>query len=246
MSSWTCERALERGLLPHTNLGVLSRKDLARLREVTASQGLMLESVSERLMETVHAGSPTKHPASAWRRSGCRGAEDPIHERDPRRDRGDRGGARGIAAGAGHGSCRAWPYTRGDPAELRPSPELLRGRAGRDRRRGRARVLAHGGRLRLRRRPVLRACQAGTAPAGLGLRGEHRGHEAVDRRDPAADARRRYPDPAEPRRLVGRARAGRRDRPRRPQRERRSHLPRAPVPLAASGAQAVAEGRRAR
>ena len=60
---WTCERALERGMLPHTNLGVLSREDLSRLREVTASQGLMLESISERLMETVHAGSPTKHPA---------------------------------------------------------------------------------------------------------------------------------------------------------------------------------------
>src|SRR4051794_23293476 len=60
---WACERALERGLLPHTNLGVLAREDLARLREVTASQGLMLESVSERLMATVHAGSPTKHPA---------------------------------------------------------------------------------------------------------------------------------------------------------------------------------------
>jgi FO synthase len=59
---WVCERALERGMLPHTNLGVLARKDLARLREVTASQGLMLESVSQRLMETVHAGSPTKHP----------------------------------------------------------------------------------------------------------------------------------------------------------------------------------------
>jgi len=60
---WACERALERGVLPHTNLGVLEREELARLREVTASQGLMLESVSERLMETVHAGSPTKHPA---------------------------------------------------------------------------------------------------------------------------------------------------------------------------------------
>ncbi|MGZ5320176.1 MAG: 5-amino-6-(D-ribitylamino)uracil--L-tyrosine 4-hydroxyphenyl transferase CofH [Solirubrobacterales bacterium] len=60
---WACERALERGMLPHTNIGVLGREDLARLREVTASQGLMLESVSERLMETVHAGSPTKHPA---------------------------------------------------------------------------------------------------------------------------------------------------------------------------------------
>jgi FO synthase len=61
--AWTCERALERGILPHTNIGVLDRDDLARLREVTASQGLMLESTAERLMETVHAGSPTKHPA---------------------------------------------------------------------------------------------------------------------------------------------------------------------------------------
>src|SRR5450759_4064437 len=31
---WTCERALERGLLAHLSLGVLSREDLARLREV--------------------------------------------------------------------------------------------------------------------------------------------------------------------------------------------------------------------
>jgi FO synthase len=61
--AWACERALARGILPHTNIGVLDRGDLARLREVTASQGLMLESVSERLMDTVHAGSPTKHPA---------------------------------------------------------------------------------------------------------------------------------------------------------------------------------------
>ncbi|HEX6388801.1 MAG TPA: 5-amino-6-(D-ribitylamino)uracil--L-tyrosine 4-hydroxyphenyl transferase CofH [Solirubrobacteraceae bacterium] len=57
---WTCERALERGLLPHTNLGVLSARDLARLREVTASQGLMLESVRSDLV--AHQGSPTKHP----------------------------------------------------------------------------------------------------------------------------------------------------------------------------------------
>jgi FO synthase len=57
---WTCERALERGLLPHTNLGILDREDLARLREVTASQGLMLESTNADLV--VHQGSPTKHP----------------------------------------------------------------------------------------------------------------------------------------------------------------------------------------
>src|SRR5688572_21377554 len=59
-AAWACEQALERGLLPHTNLGVLSREDLARLREVTASQGLMLESVNPDLV--AHQGSPTKHP----------------------------------------------------------------------------------------------------------------------------------------------------------------------------------------
>jgi FO synthase len=58
---WACQRGIERGLLPHTNLGVLSREDLARLREVTASQGLMLESINPDLV--VHQGSPTKQPA---------------------------------------------------------------------------------------------------------------------------------------------------------------------------------------
>src|SRR5215207_8164225 len=58
---WACQGGIERGLLPHTNLGVLSREDLARLREVTASQGLMLESINPDL--AVHQGSPTKHPA---------------------------------------------------------------------------------------------------------------------------------------------------------------------------------------
>ena len=87
---WVCERALERGLLPHTNLGVLAREDLARLREVTASQGLMLESINPDLV--AHQGSPTKHPERApgvpARR---RGAEDPVHERDPGRHRRVRG-----------------------------------------------------------------------------------------------------------------------------------------------------------
>jgi FO synthase len=59
--AWTCERALERGMLPHTNIGAASRDELARLREVTASQGLMLESIVPDLV--VHQGSPTKHPA---------------------------------------------------------------------------------------------------------------------------------------------------------------------------------------
>lgn len=58
--SWVCERALERGLLPHTNLGALDRDELARLRAVTASQGLMLESLRDDLV--AHQGSPTKDP----------------------------------------------------------------------------------------------------------------------------------------------------------------------------------------
>jgi FO synthase len=59
--AWTCERALERGMLPHTNIGAVGSDDLARLREVTGSQGLMLESINPDLV--VHQGSPTKHPA---------------------------------------------------------------------------------------------------------------------------------------------------------------------------------------
>ncbi len=69
---WACEQALERGLLPHTNLGVLAAADLARLREVTASQGLMLESVNPELV--AHQGSPTKHPARRLETIGAAGA----------------------------------------------------------------------------------------------------------------------------------------------------------------------------
>jgi FO synthase len=69
---WCCERALERGVLPHTNLGALGRDDLARLREVTASQGLMIESVRPDLV--AHQASPTKDPE--LRLATLRAAED--------------------------------------------------------------------------------------------------------------------------------------------------------------------------
>ena len=54
----------ETGLLPHSNPGVMTREEIAALREVTASQGIMLESTSERLCEKggVHYGSLDKHP----------------------------------------------------------------------------------------------------------------------------------------------------------------------------------------
>ncbi len=55
----------ETGLLPHANPGVMTREEIAALREVTASQGIMLESTSERLCDKggVHFGSPDKHPS---------------------------------------------------------------------------------------------------------------------------------------------------------------------------------------
>ncbi len=55
----------ETGLLPHANPGVMTRDEIAALRHVTVSQGIMLESVSDRLHQKgmVHHGSPDKHPA---------------------------------------------------------------------------------------------------------------------------------------------------------------------------------------
>jgi len=61
---WIAERALERGLLPHTNAGILDRADIARLRNVNVSLGLMLENVSDRLCEKgmPHHKAPDKRP----------------------------------------------------------------------------------------------------------------------------------------------------------------------------------------
>ena len=130
---WACERALERGLLPHTNLGVLSRDDLARLREVTASQGLMLESIEP---------GPRRPPGLADEASGACGCETidaagelripftsgilvGIGETRGRAGRGARGARRVARAPR--------PHPGGDPPELRPAPELLRARGGGDR-----------------------------------------------------------------------------------------------------------------
>ncbi|MBM3347195.1 MAG: 7,8-didemethyl-8-hydroxy-5-deazariboflavin synthase [Betaproteobacteria bacterium] len=56
----------ETRLLPHANPGVMTREELARLRAVSASQGLMLETSADRLTEKgqVHFGSPDKVPAA--------------------------------------------------------------------------------------------------------------------------------------------------------------------------------------
>lgn len=54
----------ETSLLPHVNAGVMPEPDIARLREVSVSQGIMLETISPRLGERggAHFGSPDKDP----------------------------------------------------------------------------------------------------------------------------------------------------------------------------------------
>ncbi|MEM0499234.1 MAG: 7,8-didemethyl-8-hydroxy-5-deazariboflavin synthase subunit CofG [Methanothrix sp.] len=54
-----CELALERGLLPHTNAGILTREELELLAPYNASMGLMLESTAHL---KVHERSPGKRP----------------------------------------------------------------------------------------------------------------------------------------------------------------------------------------
>jgi FO synthase len=60
----------ETGLLPHLNPGVMSGAEIERLRAVSVSQGIMLESAAERLGRRggPHFGSPDKQPA---RRLDC-------------------------------------------------------------------------------------------------------------------------------------------------------------------------------
>ena len=55
----------ETGLLPHVNPGLMDPDEVAALRQVSVSQGVMLESTSQRLCEKggPHYGSPDKVPA---------------------------------------------------------------------------------------------------------------------------------------------------------------------------------------
>jgi FO synthase len=56
----------ETGLLPHPNAGVLAQRELVELREVSPSQGIMLESVADRLCDPggPHEHAPDKRPTT--------------------------------------------------------------------------------------------------------------------------------------------------------------------------------------
>ncbi|WP_439342564.1 7,8-didemethyl-8-hydroxy-5-deazariboflavin synthase subunit CofG [Vacuolonema iberomarrocanum] len=57
-----CQLALDMGLLPHTNAGPLSYEEMAQLRPVNVSMGLMVEQVTPTLRQTVHRHAPSKDP----------------------------------------------------------------------------------------------------------------------------------------------------------------------------------------
>ena len=56
----------ETGLIPHINAGNMTRVEISKLRKVSASMGIMLESASSRLCEKgmPHYGSPDKDPVT--------------------------------------------------------------------------------------------------------------------------------------------------------------------------------------
>jgi len=52
--------ALSNGILPHSNVGIITEEEMARMRTVTASMGLMLETTAD---VSAHRHSPGKDPA---------------------------------------------------------------------------------------------------------------------------------------------------------------------------------------
>ena len=58
-----CKLALSLGFLPHTNAGPLSYEEMAQLKTVNVSMGLMLEQLTPKLLQTVHRHAPSKLPA---------------------------------------------------------------------------------------------------------------------------------------------------------------------------------------
>jgi FO synthase subunit 1 len=66
-----CELALSLGFLPHTNVGPLSFEEMAQLKQVNVSMGLMLEQLSPDLLQTVHRHAPSKVPALRLQQLVC-------------------------------------------------------------------------------------------------------------------------------------------------------------------------------
>ena len=225
--AWCCERALERGILPHTNLGALPREDLARLREVTASQGLMLESMRPDLV--AHQGSPDEGPGAAARDDPRgRRAPHPVHERDPRGDRRD---ARPTASRR----SRRWPAVHAEHGHLQEV--ILQN------------FVPHRRYYGEEPAEIAEETQrSGDAPGALELPSwatevDARPHARARARAPAADAGRGHPDPAEPVGPGGCRWWTRAPRTSAGCRRTATTSPRAPLPVRARDAQAARAAR---
>jgi 7,8-didemethyl-8-hydroxy-5-deazariboflavin synthase len=68
-----CELALDLGFLPHTNVGPLSYAEMARLKQVNVSMGLMLEQLTPHWIKTVHRHAPSKIPQRRLEQIGWAG-----------------------------------------------------------------------------------------------------------------------------------------------------------------------------
>ena len=109
------------GLLPHLNPGVMSYEELARLKHVSASMGMMLETSSDRLSGARRpalrfAGQGSRRPAADDR--GRRPSGDPVHDRHPGGHRRDAARTRRVVVRDPRPPSPLPPRARGDRAEL--------------------------------------------------------------------------------------------------------------------------------
>ena len=177
----------ETGLLPHANAGALYEDELAALRPVAPSQGMMIESLRRRPRRP--PGRAGQRPGAPAGHAGGRGASrHPLHDRDPRRHRRGPGGPADGPGGHRRRPSPPRPRAGGDRPELpaqaghgyAPGARLPAGRAPRRHRPG-----PPG--------PAARGPRAGPAqPRGRLRRAAGRGHRRLGRRV-ARDRRPRQP-----------------------------------------------------
>ena len=111
----------ETGLLPHLNPGVMDEAWLARLRKVSVSQGIMLETASERLSRARRPALRLARQAAgrAARHAGGRRARArAVHHRHSDRHRRDARGAHRGAAGDPRAARALRPHPGGDHPEF--------------------------------------------------------------------------------------------------------------------------------
>ena len=205
LSARGAERVIaESALLPHANPGLMSERDLAALREVNVSMGIMLETTSDRLLGPgiAHDRAPDKVPARRLKTIALAGqAPHPLHHRDPDRHRRDARRAGGRAPRHPRAARAVRPHPGGDRPELPGQahhPDARRGptrRSAGPRAHGRGGAPAprpgheHPGAAQPRRGGLRRAARRRPQRLGRHLAADARPHQS---RAPLAAARASY------------------------------------------------------